>query len=82
MKEYRWARIRTCTSLTLDWNSGHKQTSDYYMYNTLPKEGRTIYDKDIDEPKLSSLEMLHSKKSPPPKYVSEMSDYYYHHYVG
>ena len=32
MTEYRQARIGTSTSFTVDWNSGHKQTSDYFMY--------------------------------------------------
>jgi hypothetical protein len=52
------------------------------MYYNMPKEGRTIYDRDIDEPTLPSLEMLHNTKSSPPNYGTEMGDYYYHHHVG
>jgi hypothetical protein len=82
IQEYRQARVGTCTRFTVDWNSGQKKTSDYYMYFSMPRDGRDISNRDIDEPELPPLEMLQSTESPPPICVNEMADYYYHHYVG
>ena len=76
MTEYRQAIIGTSTSFIVDWNSGHKQTSDFFMYYSIPKEGRHVSDRDIDEPELPSLEMLQNTRSPPPDYCTEMGDCY------
>jgi hypothetical protein len=82
IEEYKQARVGACTTLTTDWGSGEKQTSDYFMYYVMPKEGRSRANADFDEPQQPSMECLQSTKSPPPNFIAQMSDYYYHHYIG
>jgi hypothetical protein len=52
------------------------------MYYVMPKEDRTVADKDSDEPERPSIECLQSTKSAPPNLISQMSDFFYHHYIG
>ena len=80
--EYRQARIGACTAITTDWSSGQKTTADYFMYYVKPKEGRSIANRGFDEPEEPSMECLRSTATPPPIFIAEMSDYYYHHYIG
>jgi hypothetical protein len=51
------------------------------LYYTLQREGRSLSIRD-EEPDEPSIEQLESMDRPPPDYIQEMSDYYYHHFVG
>ncbi len=48
----------------------------------MPKEGISPANADFDAPQQPSIECLKSTKSPPPDFITQMSDYYYHHYIG
>ena len=83
--EYTKCTIRLSTQFTLDWNSEHRAVADYFLYYTRPKKHRFVMNRDRhrhEEPEKPTKEMLESTFCPPPNFIHEMSDFYYHHYVG
>jgi len=83
IQEYTKASIEGSPHVfSVDWNSREKTTANYFMFYTLQREGRSPSIRDVGEPSQPSMEQLESMERPPPDYIQEMSDYYYHHYVG
>lgn len=84
IQEFASARVSASTRFTVDWKSGNKKTSDYFLYYSMIKDENATppFRKDKDEPEPPSMEELESMERPPPDYVQQHSDYYHHHYVG
>ena len=78
--EYTRAIVGSSTHLCVDWISGNRATSDYYMYFSSAKlEGELAQEEHPIQP---SNEELQSMNSPPPDFTHEMQEYYNNHYVG
>lgn len=80
--EYNKVKIGSSTQFTVDWNTAHRKTADYFLYYTEEKQGLDPNAMEDDEPQKPSLEVLGSLELPPPDYIQEMSDFFYHQYVG
>ena len=82
LQEYTKARINSYTQITVDWNSNHRSSADYFMYYSKSKINMPDCDSELTEPIQPSQEELESMDSPPSDFIKEMKDFYYHHYVG
>ena len=83
IQEYTKASIEGSSHFfCVDWNSGQKATANYYLLYTLEREGRSLSRREAGEPDQPSMDQLESMERPPPDYIKQMSDYYYHHFVG
>jgi hypothetical protein len=78
--EYTRAIVGSSTHLCVDWISGNRATSDYYMYWSSAKlEGDRVQEEHPVQPCIGELQ---SMNSPPPDFIHEMEDYYNDHFVG
>ena len=82
--EYAGARVGSSTHFTVDWKSAHKITSDYFMIYKMMKAKYSVhpFTEDINGPLPPSMEELESMEKPPPNFLQEQSDFYFHNYVG
>jgi hypothetical protein len=81
IEEYTKATIGS-TYFTVDWKYEDNATANYFLYYPAPRVGRSLHDRAAGEPQPPSLEELASMEGPPPDINKQISDYYFHHFVG
>jgi hypothetical protein len=83
IQEYTKASLEgTSHFLCVDWKSGQKTTANYYLLYTIPRKGRSPSVKELGEPVEPSMEQLENMERPLPYFIQEMSDCFFHHFVG
>ena len=82
IEEYTIVAIESSTFFTVDWKHGENATANYFLYYSAPRYGMSVYNRDAGELQPPSLDELESMGSPPLGLQQNISDYYYHPYVG
>ena len=82
IEEFTRATVGTSTQFSVDWNSEHKTTSDYFMYYSVAKHDNSKFTRDDGEPTEPSMAELGRTDKPPPNWVQQLRDYYNQHFVG
>ena len=82
IEEFTGAIIGTSTHFSVDWNSGHKTTSDYFMYYSVSKQLHSKFTRDAGEPTEPSMAELGRTDKPPPIWLHQIKDYYNKNFVG
>jgi hypothetical protein len=50
IEEFTSATVGTSTQFSVDWNSEHKTTSDYFVYYSVAKHDNSKFTRDDGEP--------------------------------
>ena len=80
IEEYCKVAIGNTAYITTEWSSPVGSTTcNSFMYYIRP---RSVFDKDAEEPDPPSLEELESMDKPPSDYQHDLTDFYFHSYVG
>ena len=83
IEEYTKAIIGTKSFFTVDWNRDDgNATANYFILYNKKRNGRDVSNRDSGEPIQPSMADLESLDNPPADFIKEMSDYYYHQYIG